>query len=139
MTRRPSRKQERDSLVTSLRKQGLTWVEIAEILRERYSYNARAAIRLAHGWSQQQAANEWNRRWPNELKVAKNFSYWETWPESGHAPSLRTLDRLAQLYGCCTSDLLADISDYRHLDDSPPSVVILGATEITHSSPLGEE
>lgn len=109
MTRPPSRKREREDLVGGLRQQGKTWVQIAEALRERYGYNARAAMRLAHGWSQQQAANEWNQRWPDDLKTAKSFSYWETWPQSGHAPSLATLHRLACLYQCNVADLVSDL------------------------------
>jgi len=44
------------------------------------------------GWSQSQVAEEWNRRWPDDLKTFKNFSYWELWPaRTGHAPSLDVL------------------------------------------------
>jgi hypothetical protein len=118
VTRPLSRKQERQELVAGLRAEGKTWVQIADVLRERYDYNARAAMRVAHGWSQQRAADEWNRRWRDELKTAKSFSHWETWPTSGHAPSLRVLDQLAQLYECGAADLLVDVSDYRYRDES---------------------
>src|SRR5262249_24735359 len=37
---------------------------------------------------------------------------------TGHEPSLAVLDRLALLYQCSVVDLLADLADYRHLDDS---------------------
>lgn len=112
-----SRKQERDHLVRSLRTNGRSWVEIAEVLRQRYRVNVRVALRYAHGWSQRQAADEWNKRWPDELKTFKSFSYWEMWPSStGHAPSLDTFGRLAELYQCAVSDLLADLPDFRHLD-----------------------
>lgn len=64
-------------------------------------------MRLAHGWGQADVADRWNRRWPDEPKTFKNFSYWENWPsETGHMPSLTTLNRLAELYECSVSDLL---------------------------------
>jgi hypothetical protein len=86
-----SPKQQREHLVRSLRAEGKSWVEVAEVLRQRYHINARVALRYAHGWSQGQAANEWNRRWPDELKNFKMFSYWEMWPSStGHVPALIT-------------------------------------------------
>lgn len=116
MTRPASRKRRQRELAGRLRAEGKTWVEIAEFIREEFDVNARVAMRLAHGWSQHQAAAEWNKRWFDDLKAGKNFSHWETWPESGHAPSLKVLDRLARLYECGIVDLLADISDYRHCD-----------------------
>ncbi|TQM16116.1 hypothetical protein [Pseudonocardia kunmingensis] len=65
-------------------------------------------MRLAHGWTQAITAQEWNRRWPDDPKTFKNISYWENWPSpTGHMPSLLVLDRLAQLYGCAVSDLVA--------------------------------
>ncbi|MGH3822345.1 MAG: hypothetical protein ACRDRA_05845 [Pseudonocardiaceae bacterium] len=112
-----SRKQQREQLVVSLRAEGKSWVEVAEALRQHYRFNARVALRYAHGWSQRQAADEWNKRWPDELKTFKMFSYWEMWPSTtGHAPSFDNLSKLAELYECAVSDLLADLPDFRHLD-----------------------
>jgi hypothetical protein len=96
-----------------LRSQGRTWAEIAAVFRTTYRVNPRVALRQAHGWSQPQAAERWTSRWPEDPKTFKNFSYWEQWPsQTGHAPSLETLDRLAQLYECRVTDLLADCDDY---------------------------
>ncbi|MGH3695741.1 MAG: hypothetical protein ACRDRX_17415 [Pseudonocardiaceae bacterium] len=92
-------------------------MEVAGVLREHYRFNARVALRYAHGWSQGQAAEEWNRRWPDELKTFKMFSYWEMWPgTTGHAPSFDNLSKLAELYECAVSDLLVDLPDFRHRD-----------------------
>ena len=75
----------------------------------------RVALRLAHGWSQARVAQLWNERWPGQEGRAhvtdKTISYWETWPQSGHQPSLRTLKRLAQLYHCDVGDLIDDGKD----------------------------
>jgi tetratricopeptide (TPR) repeat protein len=112
-----SRKQQREQLVGSLRAEGKSWVEVAAALRQRYRFNARVALRYAHGWSQRQAADEWNKRWPDELKTFKMFSYWEMWPSgTGHAPTFDNLGKLAQLYECAVSDSLVDLPDFRHLD-----------------------
>ncbi|MGH3888841.1 MAG: hypothetical protein ACRDSZ_20175 [Pseudonocardiaceae bacterium] len=112
-----SHKQQREQLVRSLRAQGKSWVEVAEALRQRYRFNARVALRYAHEWSQRQAADEWNKRWPDELKTFKMFSYWEMWPSStGHAPTFDNLSKLAELYECAVSDLLVDLPDFRHRD-----------------------
>lgn len=88
--------------------------EIARVLRERFpGVTARKAMRLARGWTQDQAAAEWTALF-GEPKAAKQFSYWENWPQAGHAPSLDTLDQLAQLYECSAADLLADLPDHGH-------------------------
>ena len=95
-----------------LRDEGRTWAEIGVIFQSVYRVNPRVAIRQAHGWSQPQAAQRWTEIWPDDPKTFKNFSYWEQWPgQTGHAPSLETLDRLARLYQCKVTDLLGDCRD----------------------------
>lgn len=77
----------------------------------------RSALRVVRDWSQRDASEHWNRRWPADPKTFKNFSYWELWPSStGHAPSLDVLARLAELYECSAADLISDVGDYRRQD-----------------------
>jgi tetratricopeptide (TPR) repeat protein len=127
-----SQKQERGHLSRLLRAQGKSWVEIAAVFRQRYRINPRLAFRLVHGWSQRDVAELWNQRWPDELKTFKNVSAWELWPGgTGHAPSFDSLGKLAQLYQCSVSDLLADLPDHSGDDDLPVSVAIGAAGTLT--------
>lgn len=126
-------RQEQIRLSASLRERHHSWAQVAGVFRQRYNVNARVALRLAHGWSQRQAADLWNERWPAEPKTFKNFSYWENWPsKTGYAPSLDVLGRLAELYECCVGDLLVDYADFSYRDathstpkmlDSMPAIV----------------
>ncbi len=96
-----------------MRQQGRSWAEIGAAFQVAYRVNPRVALRQAHGWSQPQAAERWTDLWPDDPKTFKNFSYWEQWPgQTGHSPSLDTLDRLARLYECKVTDLLTDCHDY---------------------------
>ncbi|WP_150246320.1 hypothetical protein [Nocardiopsis quinghaiensis] len=112
-----SARQEQKATADRLRSQGMSWVEVAEAFRKRYRVNARVAFRLVRGWSQREAADRWNDRWPASPKTFKNFSYWELWPSpTGYAPSLEILARLAELYECSVADLVADCADHRGTD-----------------------
>lgn len=116
-TRIRSVKEAQSLYLQELKDAGATWAEIGEAFRERFGVNARVAMRLSRGWSQRQAADEWNVLWPDDPKTFKNFSYWEQWPSAtGYTPSLEVLEKLARLYGCRVVDLLSDASDFSHLD-----------------------
>jgi hypothetical protein len=140
-----SLRQAQSLLAGQLRARGRTWAEIAAEFRAVYRVNARVALRQAHGWSQPQAAAQWTARWPDDPKTFKNFSYWELWPGgTGHAPSLDTLDRLAQLYQCSVTDLLADCSDYGapqqpHRAAASSAVTAASAAPAPGAQPLGAQ
>lgn len=119
-----SRRQEQTQTAQELRAQGRSWAQVAADFCARYRVNPRVAHRLARGWSQREAADAWNARWPDDLKSSKNFSTWELWPgPTGHAPSFPTLDRLAQVFECAVSDLLTDMPDYGPKPDTPPGLI----------------
>jgi hypothetical protein len=71
----PIRRNEMRALAEAMHEDGRSWHLIAAALRAEYPINARVAMRMAHCWSQATAASEWNRRWPDEPKRFKNFSY----------------------------------------------------------------
>ncbi|MBM9507810.1 hypothetical protein [Actinacidiphila acididurans] len=128
-----SRRQEQIQAAQELRARGWNWAQVAAEFCGRYRVNPRVAHRMARGWSQREAADAWNGRWPDDGKTFKNFSTWELWPgPTGHAPSLATLDRLAQLYECAVSDLLTDMPSYGAKLNAPAqtkiSAGIAGAT-----------
>jgi transcriptional regulator with XRE-family HTH domain len=127
-----------------LRDAGHTWAEVAHEFQETYRVNARVALRVAHGWSQGDVADQWNERWPDDPKSFKSISYWERWPaDSGYAPSLEVLTRLAEIYACHLTDLLRDIGDHRGADPVHrarselarlPAVVTTGEQERTQGT-----
>jgi hypothetical protein len=112
-----SLRQERRRWAAELRAQHRTWVQVASAFAERYDVNLRVAFRMAHGWSQREAADRWNELWPADPKTFKNLSYWEQWPSaSGYEPSLAVLAKLSELYECSIADLVADCADFRTAD-----------------------
>lgn len=122
-----SERRERAQLTEQMRAQGRTWVDIAQDFQLRYGVNARAAFRLARGWSQSDVAREWCSRWPDDPKKGANISTWERWPVGGHEPSLTTLSRLAEIYECDVAHLVSDYGRHQRLDSAARSPVRLPA------------
>jgi hypothetical protein len=98
-----------------------TWRQLAEQQRREHQVSMLAAMRLAHGWSQQRAAAEWTRRWPDDPKTSRNVAYWENWATpDGYPPGRLVLQRLAIMYDCTVADLTTDDVNAR---------VVTGVTE----------
>lgn len=120
--RAPSTRAEQARLSRAMRNQGCSWRQIADELAQRWDLSHLQAFRLAHGMSQEQAAERYNARWqPPRPLTGKHISYWEMWPaQTGKQPPLNKLRMLAEVYECTLSDLLAEHS----LDDTashPPA------------------
>lgn len=79
----PSQRHERAELAARMRAEGLTWAEIATVLRARYGVNARVAPRLARGWSQREVADRWTARWPDDPMTRKPSN---TFPTGSSGP-----------------------------------------------------
>jgi tetratricopeptide (TPR) repeat protein len=117
-----------------LRDTGLTWVEISRRLRAEWpELNARAALRIAHGWTQNRAAEEWNRHWPDQPKTDNDIGRMEH-----RRLGLNTMGRLAKLYQCAIVDLIDDLDDYRHTDPNTTASNPGGATGPGFSGRLTE-
>jgi hypothetical protein len=141
-----SLRQEQRELAAGLRAEHRTWVEIAAVFSDRYGLNLRAALRMVRDWSQRDAAEQWNSRWPADPKTFKNFSYWELWPgPTGYAPSLDVLGRLAELYECSIADLVGDCVDFRSTDSAysdnlklaqVSAITTLGSSQLSDQSEI---
>lgn len=119
---KPNHKAELDTLRASLRARGLTIDDIAGELAERFGYRPRAAYRLAHGWSQREAADRLNSYCASagldpHAKASiggSRLSEYETWPLGGRKPSPYILTLLAAVYVTGVDSLL-DAMDRQHL------------------------
>jgi hypothetical protein len=148
VTKYRSRRARLAALSEALRAQGQTWTQIAQRIARDEHVNMRIALRLAHGLSQCAVAAQWNDRFPSREGTAgitdKVISYWESWPESGYEPSLKSLRRLAQIYQCSVGDLIDD-GDFSHLDDAtthartPSAVAVKALTADWHAPAVTPE
>ena len=120
-------------LAEQLRADGLTTGQLIERWVTERGLNPREAARVSHGWTQQQAADEWNTLWPDPEHpcTRKHVSNWETTRQ----PSLDTLNRLARVYRCAAGELLGG-EDYSHLDSrrARPGAAVLSVavTVVVH-------
>jgi transcriptional regulator with XRE-family HTH domain len=116
-----SRRARLTALSADLRAQGCSWADIAIRFQQEEGVPPLVSFRLAHGLTQCQLAEQWNDLFLHEDGTGaitdKQVSYWETWPQSGHEPSLKTLKRLARMYECDIGDLVEG-GRYSHLDDT---------------------
>jgi tetratricopeptide (TPR) repeat protein/transcriptional regulator with XRE-family HTH domain len=129
------------ALSEDLRRQGQTWTQIAARIAADEHVAMRVAFRLAHGLSQREVAARWCEEFPAETGTAsmsdKIISYWETWPQSGYEPSLKSLKRLARIYQCNVGDLV-DNGDFRYLDTATRHTKVRpGMARITISERAG--
>lgn len=106
---------EQAQLAHAMRGTGCSWRQVADAFVARWGLSYLQAFRLAHGLSQEQAADRYNRAWhPDRPLTGKNISYWELWPaKTGKEPPLNKLTRLAEVYECSLADLVADIGQNR--------------------------
>ncbi|WP_239311574.1 helix-turn-helix transcriptional regulator [Frankia sp. Cj3] len=127
---RPSQRVEQDELRTRMHATGMSHHEIAIEFARRYRLRPRAAYRVAHGWTQQQAADRINAHAVRAgldpegaaPMTAPRLSEVENWPHPARRrPTPQILAPLAEVYGC---DLhaLVDVDDREHL---PPADVFL--------------
>lgn len=106
-SRRRSVRQDQTCLSQAMRGNGHSWRQVADEFVGQWGLTYLQAFRLAHGWSQQEAAKHYNERWhPQRPLTGKHISYWEMWPsKSGKEPPLSKLRMLADVYECSSSSL----------------------------------
>lgn len=87
-TKTRSVRAEQAHLSDAMRGRGCSWRQVADEFVSRWNLSYMQAFRLAHGLSQEQAAERYNGRWhPERPLTGKNISYWEMWPsKSGKEP-----------------------------------------------------
>lgn len=111
------------ALARRMRAAGAPWVEISEALQRDHSLGALQSMRVAHDWTLRDVVLRWQDQWPDQKPLTINrLSGWECWPASGHPPALPELAKLAELYECDVTDLVAGLADFSHLDAYPQDV-----------------
>ncbi len=114
---------EQEELRIRMRAAGMTLEEIAVEFARRYRLRPRAAYRLAHGWTQQEAADRINAHAaragldPEGIAAmsAPRLSELENWPVPlRRRPTPQMLALLAHVYGTSIHNLL-DLDDREHL------------------------
>ena len=139
MPAQPHSKAGRDALRQAMLTAGCSTEEIAAEMRARERLRAREAWRHAHGLTLQQVADQLDTRAPGPEgggADASLISKWEKWPQGGRRPTLTSLARLADLYGCTLAQLV-DFEDRRHLPDDELRVIDATAVRASAPAPAG--
>jgi tetratricopeptide (TPR) repeat protein len=104
------RKRQRDQLRQTLQHQGHTLEQIATAMARGFRDRPRSAWRHAHGWTQQDVADRYNREVndSNASMTAHRISDFERWPINGAGtkPTIPTLGVLAKIYATKVSKLV---------------------------------
>jgi transcriptional regulator with XRE-family HTH domain len=104
------RTNERDQLRQTMQQQGRTFEQIAVAMARHFGDRPRPAWRHAHGWTQQDVADRYNREVndSNASMTAHRISDYERWPINGAGtkPTVLTLGVLAKLYSTSVSKII---------------------------------
>ncbi|WP_322780382.1 helix-turn-helix transcriptional regulator [Frankia sp. Cas4] len=120
---KPGQRVEQDELRARMRAVGMSHDEIAVEFARRYRLRPRAAHRVAHGWTQQQAAGHINAHAARigldpdgtATMTAPRLSEMENWPlPLRRRPTPQILALLAEVYDTSIHNLL-DLDDREHL------------------------
>ncbi|ABW12056.1 hypothetical protein Franean1_2626 [Parafrankia sp. EAN1pec] len=132
---RSSLRAEQDELRARMRAVGMSHDEIAIEFARRYHYRPRAAHRVAHGWTQQQAANHINAHAARTgldprgtaPMTAPRLSELENWPlpNNRRRPTPQLLAQLAEVYDTSIHNLI-DLDDREHL--TPADTLLINTT-----------
>ncbi|ETA01232.1 hypothetical protein CcI156_17720 [Frankia sp. CcI156] len=132
---RPSLRAEQDELRTRMRAAGMSHDEIAVEFARRYKLRPRAAHRIAHGWTQAQAANHINAHAARTgldphgtaPMTTPRLSELENWPlpNNRRRPTPQLLALLAEVYGTSIHNLI-DLDDRENLN--PADTLLINAT-----------
>jgi hypothetical protein len=81
------------------------------------------------GWC---TSERWTAEDGGAVITGQVISYWETWPQSGREPSVKTLCRLALIYECDVTDLIdkenyTGPGDLRRAGEEPQSGAAVAA------------
>ncbi|WP_239308939.1 hypothetical protein [Frankia sp. Cj3] len=132
---RASQRAEQDELRARMRAVGMSHDEIAIEFARRYKYRPRAAHRVAHGWTQMQAANHINAHaaragldpYGAAPMTAPRLSELENWPlpNNRRRPTPQLLALLAEVYDTSVHNLI-DLDDREHL--TPADTLLINTT-----------
>lgn len=91
-----------------MQEQGCTFEQIAAVFAQQWGFRPRQAWRHAHGWTQDEVADLYNREVndSNASMDAHRISDYENWPHSGKKPTYKTLSVLAKIYSTSVSKLV---------------------------------